>query len=349
MSNYSSENRLRELVADKVLFGLDQSQQEEMEKLFDSSDSTELQSFEFAAAIVDLSMLKPEHMPQSLELKLMRQGRAALGEAAGFNDEFEEPDSASDASDDLENNNELGKRSESRFANSGSTQLNQSRGSQRIREIVAWGCAAAIGFVALMVWSNDRNSLKDMQKELTALRLKKDLADGRSAELSLEIVRLEGQIVKWRMKSDELIAVNDTLKKKLNPDGRELYNDLVTLDGAIRWDWSPGNQPQTKATGEVLWDEKNQRGVMRLVNLKVNDPLTSQYQLWIIEENGRPHPVDGGLFDIEDDGEVFIPIDAKLFASRPELFAITEEEPKGVVVSNKVKLHLLAKANEAGK
>ncbi len=45
-------------------------------------------------------------------------------------------------------------------------------------------------------------------------------------------------------------------------------------------------------------------------------------------------PVDGGVFDITGEGEVIVPIDAKLPIGTPAVFAITLEQPGGVVVSD---------------
>ena len=45
-------------------------------------------------------------------------------------------------------------------------------------------------------------------------------------------------------------------------------------------------------------------------------------------------PIDGGVFDIPAGAdEVIVPIDAKLRADNPAVFAITLEQPGGVVVS----------------
>ena len=46
------------------------------------------------------------------------------------------------------------------------------------------------------------------------------------------------------------------------------------------------------------------------------------------------HPVDGGVFDVSGKGEVVIPIRAVLPVHGPSAFAITLEQPGGVVVSD---------------
>jgi hypothetical protein len=53
--------------------------------------------------------------------------------------------------------------------------------------------------------------------------------------------------------------------------------------------------------------------------------------------------VDGGTFDVSATGEVVIPINAKLKAKSPEMFAVTMEKPGGVVVSKREKIVAVAK------
>ena len=88
-------------------------------------------------------------------------------------------------------------------------------------------------------------------------------------------------------------------------------------------------------TGDVVWNDERQEGYLRLIGMPANDPLRTQYQLWIVDRSRDANPVDGGVFDIPaGGGEIVIPIDAKLRVSDPEAFAITREKPGGVVVSS---------------
>ena len=84
---------------------------------------------------------------------------------------------------------------------------------------------------------------------------------------------------------------------------------------------------------------------MRFRDLPANDPALEQYQLWIFDATrDDAHPVDGGLFDVEGDGEVIVPIAARLLVRDATLFAVTVEEPGGVVVSDRERLILVASA-----
>ena len=83
---------------------------------------------------------------------------------------------------------------------------------------------------------------------------------------------------------------------------------------------------------------------MRFRGLPANDPTNQQYQLWIFDENqDEKYPIDGGVFDVNKDGEVIIPIDAKINVKNPKMFAVTKEKPGGVVVSDRTGIVAIAK------
>ncbi len=121
---------------------------------------------------------------------------------------------------------------------------------------------------------------------------------------------------------------------------------LITQDGISPLSWKT-TDPANPATGDVVWSPARQSGVMRFTNFKPNNPAQSQYQLWIFDAN-RPEstPVDGGVFNIPPPAtppaEVLVPITPTLRVSQATLFAITEETPGGVVVSDRKRLHLIA-------
>ncbi len=101
----------------------------------------------------------------------------------------------------------------------------------------------------------------------------------------------------------------------------------------------------TGGLGDVVWSSARQQGFMRFRGLAANDPAVAQYQLWIFDaERNEAYPVDGGVFDVpaEADGDVVVRIDPRLPVSRATAFAITVEQPGGVVVSTRERLPLLA-------
>lgn len=108
--------------------------------------------------------------------------------------------------------------------------------------------------------------------------------------------------------------------------------------------WTPGNVETVKPGGDIVWSDEKQAGYMRLQGLPVNDPSKSTYQLWIFDETQDDKtPIDGGTFSVNSEGEVVIPINAKLEPRNTKMFAITVEKPGGVVVSKREKIVALAK------
>jgi len=123
------------------------------------------------------------------------------------------------------------------------------------------------------------------------------------------------------------------------PAPAELRAELLASAETLRRDWS-ATELAAGASGDVAWSQARQAGVVRIKDLAANDPTREQYQLWIFDD-AQQYPIDGGVFDVRG-GEVLIPIDAKLHVEKPKLFAVTREEPGGVVVSDKQRIVLVA-------
>jgi hypothetical protein len=131
------------------------------------------------------------------------------------------------------------------------------------------------------------------------------------------------------------------------------YRQMTSSDSpdVVRVQWiDPAKPDLANGLGDVVWNQREQRGYMRFRGLAVNDPTKEQYQLWIFDKTrDERYPVDGGVFDIaaaERDpstGDVIVPIHAALPIKDPAMFAITIEQPGGVVVSSRERLPLLAK------
>lgn len=127
---------------------------------------------------------------------------------------------------------------------------------------------------------------------------------------------------------------------------------LLARGSVIRAEWTQTPEPSARElAGDVVWDPATQRGFMRFRNIPANDPRLAQYQLWVVDaartERQQPQPVDGGLFNVSPaaataDGDVIIPFEARLPVGKPAAFAVTIEQPGGVVVSKQE--HVLALA-----
>ncbi len=121
----------------------------------------------------------------------------------------------------------------------------------------------------------------------------------------------------------------------------ELLRSTASL---ITANWGAGNVKELKdISGDVVWSDEKQAGYMRFRGLPVNDRSKETYQLWIFDKTqDKATPIDGGTFDVAVNGEAIIPIDPKLRALEPGMFAITIEKPGGVVVSKREKIAALA-------
>jgi len=107
------------------------------------------------------------------------------------------------------------------------------------------------------------------------------------------------------------------------------YEDTQVIPWA-----APEDPTYAQVRGDVVWNDARQEGYMLLTGMPVNDPGESQYQLWVVDPDRDANPVDGGVFDIPaGEATVIVPINAKLAVDEPVLFAITREQPGGVVVS----------------
>jgi len=130
------------------------------------------------------------------------------------------------------------------------------------------------------------------------------------------------------------------------PTPEQLAAALEADAETVRVPWtSPGDPAGAGASGEVLWNNRLQRGFMRITGLARNDRAVEQYQLWIIDSGrSEPQPVDGGVFDFEPGagGTALIPIRAAIAVRAPAAFAVTVEKPGGVVVSKQDRVPLLA-------
>jgi anti-sigma-K factor RskA len=120
---------------------------------------------------------------------------------------------------------------------------------------------------------------------------------------------------------------------------------LLAQQGVVRRTWQTTQDPAASGvTGDVVWDPQSQEGYLRFRGLQANNASELQYQLWIFDgTRDERFPVDGGVFDIPpSQGEVIIPISAKLEIRDPAMFAVTIERPGGSVVSSRDRIVVLA-------
>lgn len=127
--------------------------------------------------------------------------------------------------------------------------------------------------------------------------------------------------------------------------------ELMRSTDTMVLSWSAGNDPSGKEVkGDIVWNNGKQEGYIRLQGAPRNDPSQEQYQFWIFDGKREKFPIDGGVFDVASQqavdpvsGDVIIPINAKLRVFDPTLFAVTREQPAGVVVTDQKRILVVAK------
>ncbi len=111
-----------------------------------------------------------------------------------------------------------------------------------------------------------------------------------------------------------------------------------------------GTNKYPDVQAKFYWSNEQQKGYVKLSGLAQNDPEKRQYQLWILDKKRKGQKVDrvdGGVFDVDADGTVIVPIDPKLKVFEPYGFAITREAPGGTVESDLSDVVVLAVAKKA--
>lgn len=130
------------------------------------------------------------------------------------------------------------------------------------------------------------------------------------------------------------------------PNPAKQYEEMLASANVIKASFGPAPKAPAELArvgGDVVWSDAKQAGYMKLRGLPKNDKGVSTYQLWVFDPTQDPkYPVDGGTFDVNADGEVIIPINAKLKIQNPSLFAVTVEKPGGAVVSKRDKMAAVA-------
>ncbi len=125
------------------------------------------------------------------------------------------------------------------------------------------------------------------------------------------------------------------------PTLAEEREKLLAFPDTIKLEWHDPKNPK-EIIGDLVWSNSTQKGFVRFYKLPANDPNKETYQLWIVDESQK-YPIDGGLFNVSSQGEVILPIDARLKVEKPKMFAVTAEKPGGVVVSDLKRLMAVAK------
>lgn len=82
------------------------------------------------------------------------------------------------------------------------------------------------------------------------------------------------------------------------------------------------------ANAVVVWDEKKQRGVLKVTQLPPN-AADHDYQIWLVDPRYK-NPVDGGVFHVGNDGALRVPFRPANPVRQAQGFAISLERKGGV-------------------
>ena len=108
-----------------------------------------------------------------------------------------------------------------------------------------------------------------------------------------------------------------------------------TANDLMQYPWYVKTSDFENVKGDMIWSNEKQKGFIKITGMPMNDPTQNQYQIWIVDPIKYKNPVDGGVFDItKSDRELIIPINPKLPISNARGFAISLEQPGGVVISS---------------
>jgi hypothetical protein len=174
----------------------------------------------------------------------------------------------------------------------------------------------------------ERNALalreSSLLAQLEAEREQLQVADQMIAQLEIELDELQRLLIEPTPSQE---------RARLLSEADSLRIDWTATDD----EWMAG----AEVDGEVVWNNRDQAGVMTFRGMPPNDPGSVQYQLWIFDRE-QQNPIDGGVFDLNAEGELAVRIDPKLGVADPFLFAVTLEKPGGVVVSGREHIVLTA-------
>lgn len=314
MSNSVMQNpRLVELLVQRAVDGLNSSERAELKQLLSEERYVDAGRFEYTAASLllasDVENHAPEEMPYSLRERLMAQAEA-----------FE----ASMPSSSSQNTAQprvisIAGRSRSATAAPADRTPAASRPSE---------------------WSPERSSEQPSPRPSRKSSSWQGKLGWFAAAASV-LIALAGW---WpRMQTGGDTVVETPLVSTLEQEREQ----LLAQQGVLQRTWQTTEDPAASGvTGDVVWDPRTQNGYLRFRGLQANNSDELQYQLWIFDgTRDERYPVDGGVFDIPPgQGEVIIPITAKLEIRDPAMFAVTIEKPGGSVVSSRERIVVLAQA-----
>ena len=120
-----------------------------------------------------------------------------------------------------------------------------------------------------------------------------------------------------------LVAERGGLRKRIaRLEQRDFFSQIQIASLSSKL----ANAPDANAV--VVWDEKKQRGVLKVTQLPRN-AADADYQLWLVDPRYK-NPVDGGVFHVANDGTMNVPFHPATPVRAAQGFAISLERKGGV-------------------
>lgn len=359
-----NKERMLELLADQILFGLTEEETAELEKLKDSfPDFKNDNSFEKAAAAINLINLRiDDSLPAHLQTKLEAQAREF----------FLAPQKAQQFSIVEKNQAAVSSKVET---------------AGIIREVSSkpsiWNwkwlglAAAATACIALAIslWltrSQPQPEIAETPETVQTPETVEIPETVKTPEIvqTPEIAQIPESVkTPESVKSPEIIKTPETVK---TPESARIPKTVITPEivripapvktptpelsaaqkreqliasapDVIQTNWTSAKGDK-RVLGDVVWSNAQQKGYVRLRDLPILDASKETYQLWIFDdERNEKTPVSAGIFNVSGTGEVMIPINAQLRIIKPKQFAVTKEKAGGVVVTKPDRIVAVAK------
>ena len=120
-----------------------------------------------------------------------------------------------------------------------------------------------------------------------------------------------------------LVAESGGLRKRIaRLEERDILSRVQIASLSSKLESAPN------ANAVVVWDEKKQRGILRVTQLPRNAD-DRDYQLWLVDPRYKD-PVDGGVFHVANDGTLSVPFHPHEPVRAAQAFAISLERKGGV-------------------
>ncbi|MCA1659968.1 MAG: anti-sigma factor [Verrucomicrobiaceae bacterium] len=205
---------------------------------------------------------------------------------------------------------------------------------------IPWALAASLALsTALLFFGREkmRRQLADVQaqrdqtqSELAKVQHRETEAQTQLADLQAQRNQTQSELAKVQHRETEAqtqLASLATERERLAQELKRLEErdslsqmQIATLSSKLA--------EAPRAAAFVIWDAKNQRGVLTAVNIPANAE-DHDYQLWVVDPKYQI-PVDAGVFHVEKNGVAKVLFKPKQHVNSADAFAVSLERKGGV-------------------